>query len=107
MKMDEKEGTKYNMILKRSDNQVPMSKVLQSPRPHELDWWRVYTNWVSGEMSKQAAPADYATWKRSEEQQQQEKEKYMNELESTEGTSRGFRQYSVQPRQTGYRHSYQ
>ncbi|KAF8865801.1 hypothetical protein BDZ45DRAFT_720527 [Acephala macrosclerotiorum] len=92
---------KFNIILKRLDNQKPMSLVMQVPRPHHLDEWEVYNQWVAREMVAQAGEEKAAIWRQMEEEQSQEKEEWLQNVAALNNS--GFRSYTTVARKASCR----
>ncbi|CZR59262.1 uncharacterized protein PAC_09154 [Phialocephala subalpina] len=92
---------RHTIILKRLDNQRSMSTVLQVPRPHHLDEFEVYKQWVASEMLLQAGQDNYAKWKQIEKEQNQEREEWLENVPAL--ATSGFRSYATVPRKASYR----
>lgn len=92
---------RFKITLKRLDNQKLMSVMMQIPRPHHLDQWEVYNQWVARDMVSQAGEENAATWRQLEEELTQEKEEWLQSVAAL-NTSR-FRSYTTVPRQVSYR----
>ncbi|KUJ19827.1 uncharacterized protein LY89DRAFT_682666 [Mollisia scopiformis] len=97
---------RYTVILKRLDYQPPLATLLNTPKPHQLDQWAVYLQWIAREMKKEGSQIKYATWRLAEEQQMREKDEWLVEQNAAStAAARGFRKYVTDPRKAGYKQS--